>query len=190
MGKVVGVAFVVVVAAACVARGPEPLPLEAYRDAVVDAATLHREQVDAFQRRYERELPLLVKRLERDLQAGDARSEAAFVQAAVAETRRATAELLADVAGADARYRDVLTSLTPPQAVAEEHDALVDAIGIAVAGVPGTLDALDAAESFDAIDAALGGSVYTDAQPRIVAACDALQRRLRDLGFGGDLGCG
>ncbi len=189
MGKPFAVIVVAAVLAAGCGRGPEPMALEEYRDAVVAASTTHRGQVDAFQATFERELPLLIKRLERDLEVGDAGSEAAYARGALDETKNATANLLAKVGDADARYRDALDRLVPPTELADAHEALVGALDVAVAGLAGTLDAITKADSFPALDAALGGSVYTDAQPRVVAACETLQQQLRDLGLGGDLGC-
>ena len=170
-----------VVLAAC--GGPGPPSLADYRDHVEEAALAHAEEVARLRRDLEEELPAAIEALGRE-------DAAAFEREAVETTRRAMLAHLAGVGDADGRLRDALGAVEPPTAVATEHRAFLEALSVAVEGLPGLLEAVGGATSFEELDAAIAGSVYADAQPRILAGCRALEAALASKGVPADLHCG
>ena len=68
-----------------------------------------------------------------------------------------------------------LGELTPPAEIAPAHADAVAALTRSLDAIPTLVSALRAAETQGEIDAAVNGSAFGDAQPRVVAACVALE---------------
>jgi len=175
--------------AACTSAPPPAMTAGDYRDEIQHLANAHADEVDAIRGDYDRQMPLTIKRIQRDIDPNDAAAREAFGVQALAATRTATAKMLAAIGDSDARYRDALAALVPPPELASPHDALVSAYDVAVATLPDLLAQVTGADSFDAITRALAGSGYADVQPRIAAACHDLEEQLAATGQPADLRC-
>ena len=76
-----------------------------------------------------------------------------------------------------------------PTLLLDAHLELVDSYRNSIRDIGATIEALSAAASFEAIDAALGGSAFNDAQNRINAACNRLEEKLLAEGAAAALNC-
>ncbi|MEN8114057.1 MAG: hypothetical protein ABFS21_06680 [Actinomycetota bacterium] len=113
----------------------------------------------------------------------------ALVAAAVDATAERTAKLFAGIADSLDRYVADIGDLDLPDDVASAHRAYLDALEAAGSGIGTLLDSLADADSFEAIDRAISGSGYADAQHRVRATCLALESALGDTGVEVDLRC-
>lgn len=173
-----------IVVAACAT-----VPSVGYADAVTELGRAYEEEATGLQRKLEAELQREIDLLRRDVDPDDADQVARFASEAVAITAARTSAFFASVGDALDRYRSGLTDLTPPAEVARAHHELVAAMDSVLGGLPELLDGLRRAEDFDAIDRAVNASVFTDAGPRLRAACLALQDALGAGGESVDLRC-
>lgn len=101
----------------------------------------------------------------------------------------ATANYLALLSDAMARFIAEMEELRPPADVAAAHDEFVSAVGSVQRSLPATRDAVVQADSLASIRLALTTSGFADGQLRWTAACSALEETLRGRGTGVDLGC-
>jgi len=65
----------------------------------------------------------------------------------------------------------------------------VDSYRLSIKDIGATIEALSTAASFEAIDAAVGGSAFNDAQYRVDAACNRLEEKLLAEQVAADLNC-
>ena len=121
---------------------------------------------------------------------GDAATLEVIEDQAVELTRAGTTKLFASIGDALSRLDAALRDLAPPADLAALHAELVRATQLAAGGVPGLLDAVGRAEDFDALDSAIAGSVFTDAQPRLQASCARLAEEAAARAVTVDLSCG
>ena len=154
-----------------------------YRDLITARSAAYAEEVEQIRFIHLSELDRAVDDLMAE-EAGDS-----LAAAVVEETAERSALLVATIADSVRRYAVDLSELDVPGAVRPAHDELVDALQLSISEVGVTVDALNAATSFDEIDAAIGGSMFNDTQPRVDAACAALEQALADAGAPGDLRC-
>jgi hypothetical protein len=81
-------------------------------------------------------------------------------------------------------------SLEPPSDVEPAHETAVAALQRSLDAIPGLVSAFSSIQSLDDISAAINGSAFGDAQPRVTAACQELQRLATEEGVSADLRCG
>jgi hypothetical protein len=163
--------------------GQASLTVDEYRDQVSDSASAFTAEAEGLRSTHLWQMERAVEGLVRELE-GDA-----LEVAAVEETGQRSAAMFAAIADAIDRYALDLSSMIPPRQIGDAHDEYVKALQLSIADIGSTLDALTSAESFDAIDAAVGGSGFNDAQYRVDAACRNLQRLLAEQGAPADLHC-
>ena len=75
-----------------------------------------------------------------------------------------------------------LVALDAPSDLETEHRAYIVALEASRSGIAQLLSNLNVATTFDDIDRAIAGSGYSDAQPRVVAACNTLERAIAEEG--------
>lgn len=177
----VGVALVL----ALVGCGEEATLTNAeYRDLVVDRATVYVEEAEELRTVHVFQLERAVDDLVKELEGAELEA------AVIAETGGRSAVLFARTADALDRYVADLTAIEPPEVLREPHQEYIDALWLSIRGIGDTVDALTGASTFGAIDSAIGGSTFSDTQPRVDAACDRLEMALTDQGAPGNLHCG
>ncbi|MCH8990716.1 MAG: hypothetical protein IIA44_03055 [Acidobacteria bacterium] len=109
--------------------------------------------------------------------------------AVVSETGRRSASLFAVVGDAVQRYVNDLEAMEAPGSLLDAHLELVDSYRLSIKDIGATIEALSTAASFEAIDAAVGGSAFNDAQYRVDAACNRLEEKLLAEQVAADLNC-
>ena len=154
--RVATITLLVIALAGC---GEPALTMDDYRDAVSGLAASHATEVEEMRSTQLWQMEQAVKSILRK-QEGEA-----AIAAAVAETGRRSAGLFAAVADSVARYAKNLDALAPPAAVEDAHREYVTALSVSTQGLDKTLEALAGAESLDALDAAIGGSLPPRAPP-------------------------
>jgi len=165
--------------------GEEPAPTNAeYRDILVDRSRIYVEEAEELRTVHVFQLERAVDDLVKELEGTDLEA------AVIAETGGRSAVLFARTADALDRYVADLMAIEPPEALREPHQEYIDALWLSIRGIGDTVDALTSASSFAAIDVAIGGSTFSDTQPRVDAACDRLETALADQGAPGSLHCG
>jgi enamine deaminase RidA (YjgF/YER057c/UK114 family) len=85
---------------------------------------------------------------------------------------------------------EAMSGLDPPADFAAAHGEMLDALMRARDAIPELLDAFAGAEALRDIGAAINGPGYGDTQPRVVAACRALEAVIGGAGTEVDLRCG
>lgn len=166
--------------AAC--GGPARLSADAYFAATADLTNAYNDETLALDETYQRDLSFEVKRLERILDEDDPDSAARFAEAALQVTKEQTTKLLAGVADALTRYLEGLEGLEPPEDLVELHTQNLSTLDLAASALPALLDTVSGATGFGEIQAALAGSLFSDAQARIASDCRAWQAAAADRG--------
>jgi hypothetical protein len=159
------------------------LSTEEYASAVEARAGAHADEIVDLADKNISELDVVVAQLQGDLE-GDALAEAA-----VDETARLAAALFAGIGDALDRYVQDLDALDAPSELETDHRAYVVALEASRSGIAPLLSDLPAATTFDDIDRAIASSGFSDAQPRVVAACTTLERGIEARGPLVDLRC-
>lgn len=170
-----------VVTSACSGDG---LSTAEYASAVETQAAAHADEVTDLTDKNISELDVAVARLQRDFEGE------ALAEAAVAETARLAAILFAGIGDALDRYVRGIDALDVPSELRTDHSAYVMALEASRSGIAPLLSDLPMATTFDDIDRAIAASGFSDAQPRVVAACTTLQRGIEARGPVVDLRCG
>ncbi|RPI26040.1 MAG: hypothetical protein EHM57_00735 [Actinobacteria bacterium] len=160
-----------------------------YGDAVQDLGRDYEQETTELQRTLHEELQGEIEALGRGLDEEDPEAVAGYAEQVVALTATRTRAFFAAVGDSLHRYRTLLAELAPPSVVAGEHRELLAAMDGVLAGLPDLLSGLEAAGDFDAIDDAVYGSGFTDAGPRLAAACRSLAEALGDEAIAVDLRC-
>lgn len=104
-------------------------------------------------------------------------------------TKREIVLYLALLEDTMARYEDLLSDIDPPSDLSEAHVAYLDAVTSVRMALPLTRRSVESAFDLDRIYGALAGSGFQDGQPRLTSTCQVLERSVRSLGRGVDLGC-
>jgi outer membrane murein-binding lipoprotein Lpp len=172
-------AFAVIVAS-CAGSG---LSTDDYASTVEARAEAHANEIVDLVAGNTSELNVAVARLQRDFEGE------ALAEAAVDETARLAAALFAGIGDALDRYVQDLDALDPPSELETDHRAYVVALEASRSGIAPLLSDLPAATTFDDIDRAIASSGFSDAQPRVVAACTTLERGIEARGPLVDLRC-
>ena len=149
--------------------------IDEYAPALQDRATAYADEVDALADQNAADLSSVANRLQNELQ-GDA-----LLEAAVAETVTLSSMLFAGIGDALDRYVRDLDEMPTPTSVEDEHLAYLEALDASRSGVAPLLEALATATSFEQIDQAIASSGFSDAQPRVDAACGTLERAVESL---------
>ena len=87
-------------------------------------------------------------------------------------------------------FVEALGELAPPAEIEPAHADAVAALTRSLDAIPALVAELRAAKTQDEIDAAVNGSAFGDAQPRVAAACVALEAHATARGIAADLRCG
>ena len=170
-----------VILSACSGDG---LSTAEYASAVETRAGAYADEVTKLTDKNISELDVAVARLQRDFEGE------ALAEAAVAETARLAAVLFAGIGDALDRHVQDLDALDVPSELQTDHGAYVMALEASRSGIAPLLSDLSIATTFDDIDRAIASSGFSDAQPRVVAACTTLQRGIEARGPVVDLRCG
>ena len=152
------------------------LSVEEYAPLVEDRAATYADEITALADRNISDLDVAVVRLQRDFEGE------ALVEAAIDETARLASMLFAGIGDALDRYVRDLDALDAPSDLQTEHRAHIVALKASRSGIAQLLSNLTAATTFDDVDHAIAGSGFSDAQPRVVAACNTLQRAIAEEG--------
>ena len=171
---------VVLVSSGCSAGD---LSVDEYAASVEARAGSYAEEVTSLADKNISELDVAVARLQRDFEGES------LVEAAVAETARLAAMLFAGIGDALDRFVQDLDETDAPSDVESDHRAYVAALEASRIGIAPLLADLTSATTFDDIDRAIASSGYSDAQPRVIAACASLQDAIGGLGSVVDLRC-
>ena len=159
------------------------LSTDEYAAAVEARAEVHADQVLDLADKNISELDVAVTQLQRDLEGEE------LEEAAVNETARLAAVLFAGIGDALDGYVQDLDALDAPSELAADHLAYIVALESSRSGIARLLSDLSAAVTFDDIDRAIASSGFSDAQPRVVAACTTLERDIEERGPLVDLRC-
>jgi hypothetical protein len=87
-------------------------------------------------------------------------------------------------------FVDTLNGLDPPEDVEAAHNEAVATLTRSLDAIPDLVGELRSADSQQEIDEAINGSDFGDVQPRVAAACVALQEVAVTQGITVDLHCG
>jgi len=180
MRTVAAVCAGVVMLTACSSNG---MPVEEYATVVEGEATAYADEVSGLFEQNVSDLDTAVSRLQDEVEGE------ALVAAALAETARLASMLFAGISDASDRYIADLDALDAPSSLEAEHRAYLDALAASREGTDALLSDLAAATTFDDIDRAIGSSGFSDAQPRVDAACRELQEAIQAQGPTVDLRC-
>ncbi len=159
------------------------LSVDEYAPMVEDRAGTYADEVTDLADRNTSDLDVAVVRLQRDFEGE------ALVEAAIDETARLASMLFAGIGDALDRYVRDLDVLDAPSDLETEHRAYIVALEASRSGIAQLVSNLTVATTFDDIDRAIAGSGFSDAQPRVVAACNTLQRAIAEEGSVVDLRC-
>lgn len=159
------------------------LSVDEYAVAIDSQAGAYADEVTALADRNISELNVAVARLQDETEGDD------LAEAAIAETARLASHLFAGIGDALDRYVRQLDELDAPSELETDHGAYIVALEASRTGIAPLLSDLSTAATFDDIDRAIASSGFSDAQPRVVAACDSLQRGIAELGPVVDLRC-
>ena len=169
-----------VLVASCAGGG---LSTEEYASTVEARAGNHADEIVNLADKNISELDVAVAQLQRDLEGE------ALAEAAVDETARLAAALFAGIGDALDRYVQDLDALDAPSELETDHRAYVTALEASRSGIGPLVSDLAAAATFDDIDRAIASSGFSDAQPRVVAACTNLEQGIEERGPVVDLRC-
>jgi hypothetical protein len=170
----------VVIISACSGGG---LSVDEYAPIVETRAGAYASEVADLADKNITELGVAVARLQRDFEGE------ALVEAAIAETARLASMLFAGIGDALDRYVQDLDALDAPSDLDADHRAHIVALEASRTGIAPLLTDLNSATTFDDIDRAIASSGFSDAQPRVVAACITLEEAIEELGPVVDLRC-
>jgi len=159
------------------------LTVEEYAPAIEERATAYADEVDDLIEQNAVDLNSAVNRLQNDLQ-GDA-----LITAAVGETAMLSSMLFAGIGDALDRYERALEALEAPVSVVDEHRSYLEALEASRRGVAPLLAALADVTTFEEIDRAIASSGFSDAQPRVEAACATLEGVIASVGTVVNLRC-
>lgn len=162
-----------VIVSACSSGG---LSVDEYASAVEAQAGANADEIIALADQNISELAVAVARLRREVEGDE------LAEAAIAETARLASKLFAGIGDALDRYVQNLDALDAPSELETDHRAYIVALEASRSGIAPLLSDLSAAATFDDIDRAIASSGFSDAQPRVVAACSSLQRGIEALG--------
>ena len=165
---------------ACTSAEPT---IEEYAPVLEQRAAAYADEVGTLAEQNAADLNSAVNRLQNDLQ-GDA-----LLEAAVAETATLSSMLFAGIGDALDRYVRDLDEMRTPASVEEEHVSYLAALEASRLGIAPLLEMLGSATSFEQIDQAIASSGFSDAQPRVEAACTTLERAAEALGPNANLRC-
>ncbi len=180
MRALAAICAAVVVLAACSSNG---MPVDEYAAAVEGEATDYADEVSGLFEQNVGDLNTAVSRMQDEIEGE------ALATAALAETARLASMLFAGISDASDRYMTDLDALDAPSSLEVEHRAYLDALAASREGTDALLSDLAAATTFDDIDRAIGSSGFSDAQPRVDAACKNLQQAIQAQGPSVDLRC-
>ena len=169
-----------VIVSACSSGG---LSVDEYASAVEAQAEANADEIIALADQNISELDVAVARLRREVEGDE------LAEAAIAETARLASKLFAGIGDALDRYVQNPDALDAPSELESDHRAYFVALEASRSGIAPLLSDLSAAATFDDIDRAIASSGFSDAQPRVVAACSSLQRGIEALGPVVDLRC-
>lgn len=154
-----------------------------YSDLVAKRSAAYAAEAEELRSTHLFQLEQVVNDLVRDLEP------AVLEEAVVSETGRRSASLFAVLADAVQRYVNDLEAMEAPGSLLDAHLELVDSYRASIKDIGATIQALSTAASFEAIDAAVGGSAFNDAQYRVDTACNRLEEKLRAEQVAADLNC-
>lgn len=180
MRRIALISVGVLLVAACASAEPT---IDEYAPVLEQRADVYADEVETLADQNAASLNSAVNRLQNDLQ-GDA-----LIEAAVAETATLSSMLFAGIGDALDRYVRDLDEMATPASVENEHLSYLTALDASRSGIAPLLAALGSATSFEQIDQAIASSGFSDAQPRVEAACTALERAVESLGPMVDLRC-
>jgi len=169
-----------VIVSACSGGG---LSVDEYSSAVETQAAANADEITALADHNISELEVAVARLQREVEEDE------LAEAVIAETAMLTSKLFAGMGDALDRYVQDLEVLDAPSDLETDHRAYIVALDASRSGIAPLLADLAAAVTFDDIDRAIGSSGFSDAQPRVVAACISLEGGIEALGPVVDLRC-
>lgn len=185
MRSLVGLLLAIVLAGC----GPTPLSLDDYADSVESLGRTYEDISTGLQRTLHDDLQFEIDDILKEVDQNDPAAVEALAEEALVLTVARTTAFFAGLGDGLHVYRSALGELVPPRSVEAEHDEFIDAMDGVLAGLPGLLAALADIDDFDGLDVAVNGSVFTDAGPRLVAACGRLEQRLIDRGTAVNLRC-
>lgn len=176
-------ALLVVIAtlgAACSAPGGS---IDEYAPAVEGLASGYTGEVESTRDAYATGLENTIADLQGDLEG------AALRDAVFDETVRRSVVLFSSLGDALDRYIQDLGQLDPPVEVSADHEDFVASLVVSRSGISPILETLSTATSFEQIDGIIAGSGFADAQLRVRASCEALERAIGTNGMEVDLRC-
>ncbi len=165
------------------ACSPNGMPVDEYATTVESGAAGYADEISGLFERNVTELDTTVARLQDEFEGES------LADAAVAETALLASMLFAGISDATDRYVAYLDDVDAPSVLETEHHDYIAALAASREGTASLLAALGDAMTFDDVDSAIGSSRFSDAQPRVDAACRALERAIRDQGPTVDLRC-
>ena len=168
------------VVGACATTEPT---IDEYAPVLEQRADAYADEVETLADQNAADLNSAVNRLQNDLQ-GDA-----LIEAAVAETAALSSRLFAGIGDALDRYVRDLDEMATPASVEDEHLSYLTAMEASRSGIAPLLASLGSATSFDQIDQAIASSGFSDAQPRVEAACTTLEGAVESFGPRVDVRC-
>jgi hypothetical protein len=171
--RILAIFLVALMVAAC--GGSETLDAEEYFTAVEQTLGDYQDERDALTVGYLDDLETEIAALQRSVGDADQAAAQALTDQAVELTKAKTAKLFASIGDALARLDADLEDAVPPSDLEPLHVEMRRSVRLAADGVPGLIDAVGQANGFDALDNAIAGSVFTDAQPRFDSACVRLE---------------
>lgn len=154
-----------------------------YSDLVAKRSAAYAAEAEELRSTHLFQLEQVVNDLVRDLEPD------VLEEAVVSETGRRSASLFAVLGDAVQRYVNDLEAMEAPGSLLDAHLELVDSYRLSIKDIGATIEALSTAASFEAIDAAVGGSAFNDAQYRVDAACNRLEEKLLAEQVAADLNC-
>lgn len=170
----------VVILSACSGGGPS---IDEYSSTVEARAGAFADEVTDLADTNISELDVAVVRLQRDFDGDE------LLEAAINETARLASMLFAGIGDALDRYVQDLDALEVPSELELDHTAYIEALESSRSGIAPLLSDLGDAATFDDVDRAIASSGFSDAQPRVVAACTTLQSGIEEAGPAVDLRC-
>ena len=170
----------VVIVSACSGGAPS---VDEYASTVDDRAGAYANEDTDLADTNISELDGAVVRLQRDFDGDE------LLEAAINETARLASMLFAGIGDALDRFLQDLDALEVPSELESDHNAYIAALEASRSGIAPLLSDLGDAATFEDVDRAIASSGFSDAQPRVVAACTTLQRGIEAVGPVVDLRC-
>lgn len=186
--RIVAMFLAAFVVAAC--GGSEMLDAGEYFAAVEQALGDYQGERDALTVGYLDDVEAEIAALQRSGRDADQVAAPTLTDQAVELTRTKTTKLFASIGDALARLDADLEDAEPPADLQPLHAELLRSVRLVADGVPALIAAVGQAEGFDALDNAIAGSVFADAQPRLESACLRLEEAAAAGDITIDLSCG